>query len=231
MDTKFQTINSEPCSRTEAPDILIENMASSNVDSKPRVGMEFENVEEAWKIWVEYGRKIGFKVRKRYINKRKEDGAITSCRYVCCKEGHRKVDKRDVLVAKHRAETRTECKARIALCLAKNGKFVIHEFVEEHNHPLQLPETIHILASHHNHPLAVSPREACQSMDEKDMKIQELTVELRNKKRLCATYREQLIAFMKIVEDHSERLSKKICHVINNLKEFESIEKELLHQR
>ena len=34
---------------------------------------------------------------------------------------------------------------------------------------------------------------------------------------------------MKIVEEHNEKLSAKIHHVVNNLKEFESIE-ELLHQ-
>ena len=123
-------------------------MTSTNLDWKPRIGLEFESVEVAWEFWVEYGRKAGFGVRKQYVNKRKEDGAITSCRYVCCKEGHRKADKRDVLVNKHKAETRTECYARIALSLAKNGKFVIHEFIEEHNHPLQLPETTHMLTSH-----------------------------------------------------------------------------------
>ncbi|KHN20556.1 hypothetical protein glysoja_033244 [Glycine soja] len=49
-------------------------------------------------------------------------------------------------------------------------------------------------------------------MDEKDKKIQELTAELRHKKRLCATYQEQLTSFMKIVEEHNEKLSAKIHH-------------------
>jgi hypothetical protein len=51
---------------------------------------------------------------------------------------------------------------------------------------------------------------------------------LRNKKRLCATYQEQLSAFVKIVEDHSEKLSKKVKNAVENLKEFESIEQELM---
>ena len=63
-------------------------MASASVDWKPKIGMEFESVEVAWQFWVEYGKKVGFGVRKQYYNKRKEDGVITSCRYVCCKEGH-----------------------------------------------------------------------------------------------------------------------------------------------
>ncbi|KAH0992266.1 hypothetical protein GBA52_003749 [Prunus armeniaca] len=83
----------------------------------------------------------------------------------------------------------------------------------------------------HNHPLVVSPREARQTMDEKDKKIQELTAELRNKKRLCTTYQEQLTAFTKIVEEYSDQLSKKVQNVVSNLKEFESIDRELSQHR
>ncbi|KAI4324090.1 hypothetical protein L6164_023654 [Bauhinia variegata] len=86
-------------------------------------------------------KKIGFGVRQQYNNKKVDD----SCRFVCCKESHRAVDKR--LVKKPMAETRTSCKSRISLTL-KNGKFVIHDFVEAHNYLLQLPETTHMLASH-----------------------------------------------------------------------------------
>ncbi|XP_027362746.1 protein FAR1-RELATED SEQUENCE 5-like [Abrus precatorius] len=130
------------------PSPLSEDITKNIVDWKPKVGLEFDNVEQAWNFWTEYGRRIGFGVRKQYFNKRKEDGAITSCRYVCCKEGLRKGKKQDCQVAKHRAETRTDCSSRIAVSLGKNGKFIIHEFVEDHNHPLQLEETTHILASH-----------------------------------------------------------------------------------
>lgn len=56
-------------------------------------------------------------------------------------------------------------------------------------------------------------------------------MELRNKKRLCAMYQEQLNAFIKIVEEHSDRLTKKVQKVVGNLKEFESIEQELLQHR
>ncbi|KAF5728769.1 Far-red impaired responsive (FAR1) family protein [Tripterygium wilfordii] len=82
----------------------------------------------------------------------------------------------------------------------------------------------------HNHPLVVAQREARQTMDEKDKKIQELTAELRNKKRLCTAYQEQLTAFMRVVEEHSEQLSKKFENVVNNLKEFEPIDQLLLHR-
>lgn len=61
----------------------------------------------------------------------------------------------------------------------------------------------------------------CQ--DEKDRKIQELTLELRNKRRLCAAYKEQLTAFLEIIEEHSEQITMKVQNVMNNLKEYESV--------
>lgn len=63
--------------------------------------------------------------------------------------------------------------------------------------------------------------------DEKDKKIQELTTELRFKKRLSAVYREQLLTFMKDVEDHSKHLSTKVQSVYDNLREFEAQRKDV----
>ncbi|KGN59476.2 hypothetical protein Csa_001154 [Cucumis sativus] len=88
--------------------------------------------------------------------------------------------------------------------------------------------------SHDDHPpsiLVAREYSTIPFVDEKDKQIQELTIELRNKKRLCSTYQEQLAAFMKIVEEHTDQLSKKVQNVVTNLKEFESIEQELLHPR
>ncbi|GAU40431.1 hypothetical protein TSUD_397500 [Trifolium subterraneum] len=97
-------------------------MTSLNVDLKPKVGMSFENLNGAYEFWRAYSKGVGFGVRKRS-------------------------DPGDPFVGNHRAQTRTDCKARISLGY-KIRKFVIHEFVEDYNHPLQYPETTHMLASH-----------------------------------------------------------------------------------
>jgi zinc finger SWIM domain-containing protein 3 len=70
----------------------------------------------------------------------------TSYRFVCCKEGLRKADKRDYKVTNPRSETRTNCQARLGLKLIC-GKLTVHEFVEEHNHSLLQQETTHMLSS------------------------------------------------------------------------------------
>jgi hypothetical protein len=78
----------------------------------PQVGMEFSNIDEAWMFWISYGGQKGFEVRKRCTNKRKSDGKVRSCRYVCANEGHRKEDKRDHPIKCPRAETRTNTECR-----------------------------------------------------------------------------------------------------------------------
>jgi hypothetical protein len=56
-----------------------------------RLGL-IENLgrHKAWKFWVAYGGCTGFDVRKRYANKSNYDGKVTSCRFVCSNEGHRR---------------------------------------------------------------------------------------------------------------------------------------------
>ncbi|XP_057418076.1 protein FAR1-RELATED SEQUENCE 1-like [Lotus japonicus] len=114
-------------------------------DWKPKVDMIFDSFEDAWKFWVDYGGKVGFGVRKQYTHHNKS-GSIATCRFVCCKEGLRKPDKRDYKTINARPETKTGCKARLGL---KNlcGKLIVHDFIEEHNHILHLQETTHMLSS------------------------------------------------------------------------------------
>jgi zinc finger SWIM domain-containing protein 3 len=109
----------------------------------PQVGMVFKDREEAWLFWLAYGAHVGFDVRKRYANKSKMDGKITSCRYVCAKEGVRKKGQRESIQKCFRAETRTECKAYMSLTFNRvSGKFQVHEVDLKHNHLLYLPQTM-----------------------------------------------------------------------------------------
>ncbi|XP_073226479.1 protein FAR1-RELATED SEQUENCE 7-like isoform X2 [Cicer arietinum] len=181
---------------------------------EPYEGMEFVSEDAAKIFYDEYARHVGFVMRVMSCRRSERDGRILARRLGCNKEGHCvSIRGKFGPVRKPRSSTRDGCKAMIHIKYDKSGKWVITKFVKDHNHPL-----------------VVSPREARQTVDEKDKKIQELTTELRIKKRLCATYQEQLTSFMKTVEDHSDKLSARIRHILGNLKEFESIE-ELLLQR
>ncbi|XP_073130776.1 protein FAR1-RELATED SEQUENCE 5-like [Henckelia pumila] len=121
-------------------------MDSTSNEFKPKIGMIFNSLDEAWKFWIEYGGKIEFGVRKHYFNKNKNTGVITSAKYVFCKESVRKEDKRDSSTRNPRLETRTNCKVRLGVTFVDN-KYKVNEFIEEHNHLLHLQETVHMLAS------------------------------------------------------------------------------------
>ena len=69
----------------------------ANEDLSPRVGMEFDTLEDAWEFWLKYGRKMGFDVRKHCINKSKKDGTITSRGFVCAKQGIRGPEKENMI--------------------------------------------------------------------------------------------------------------------------------------
>ncbi|VVB03230.1 unnamed protein product [Arabis nemorensis] len=166
-------------------------------------------------FYDDYSRRLGFVMRVMSCRRSEKDGRILARRFGCNKEGHcLSIRGKFGSVRKPRTSTREGCKAMIHVKYDRSSKWVITKFVKEHNHPL-----------------VVSPREARQTLDEKDKRIQELTVELRNKKRLCAAYKEQLDSFAKIVEEHSNRIAKKVENVVNNLKEFEPIELELLQSK
>jgi hypothetical protein len=114
----------------------------------PHVGMKFRNTDEGWNFWLAYGGQRGFDVRKRYTNKSKIDGKVTSCRFVCANEGHRGKDKRDDQVKCHRAETRTDCEVRMCLVKDKDSdEYKINDLNLEHNHVLHSPETFHLMVS------------------------------------------------------------------------------------
>ncbi|XP_028796853.1 protein FAR1-RELATED SEQUENCE 5-like [Neltuma alba] len=112
-----------------------------------RLGKEFDNLEEAWSFWNEYACRAGFSARKNGLTKSKKDKkTIIGYRYACSKEGKRKPDKRYTSATNHRPETRTDCKAGMTVKLVE-GKFKIISFIEEHNHPLHLQETVHMMRS------------------------------------------------------------------------------------
>ncbi|KAJ3678502.1 hypothetical protein LUZ60_002305 [Juncus effusus] len=105
------------------------------IDWIPRVGMEFESEEDAWKFWVNYGSKMGFCVRKHFKNADK-NGNVTSRGFVCSNEGfYSKKEQRAGRVKCPRAETRTGCKVRLGVKLVKGtGKYQVYDFVGDHNH-------------------------------------------------------------------------------------------------
>ena len=108
----------------------------------PYIGQKFRNLEDAWSFWVDYGGHAGFEVRKRYTNESKCDKRVTSCRYVCAKEGCRAQDRRDHVTKNPLAETRTCCPVRMGITLDRvTGNYEVLDLIVQHNHgPVRFAE-------------------------------------------------------------------------------------------
>ncbi|XP_027150221.1 protein FAR1-RELATED SEQUENCE 5-like [Coffea eugenioides] len=113
----------------------------------PELGMEFNSEEDAYKFYNKYAFKMGFSVRKDYLNKDK-DGVTTSRRYSCCKEGVKRKYEGDVMPKRTRAPTKTGCGAKMVIVLFRGTmKYRVHDLVLEHNHELHIAQCAHMMPS------------------------------------------------------------------------------------
>lgn len=113
----------------------------------PYYGQLFDSDDEAYKFYNMYAATVGFGVRKEYCNKDKS-GTVTSRKFACNKEGFRRQDKRDRETKRPRAETKTGCLACVIILLDRDTKkYKVAQFVAEHNHPLHIPQCVHMIPS------------------------------------------------------------------------------------
>jgi zinc finger SWIM domain-containing protein 3 len=109
----------------------------------PKMGMEFDDDEEAYRYYVTYADSIGFGVRKHQV-KRRASGVVYSRTFVCHKEGFRKKTVNDK-GREPKPYDRTGCQALITVRIMKNGRFQVIAFEPKHNHPLVIPSKAHLV--------------------------------------------------------------------------------------
>ncbi|XP_043722911.1 protein FAR1-RELATED SEQUENCE 5-like isoform X2 [Telopea speciosissima] len=186
-----------------------------DVNTEPFEGMVFESVEAAKMFYDEYAKRVGFVTRIVSSRRSERDGSIISRQLACNKEGFNLNSQRVGRVQIRKRESKREgCMAMILVKREKPGKWVVTKLLRDHNHPL-----------------AVSPMKGHPTTDEKDRKIQELSDELHRTNQQLAACRDQLHMYMKYIEEHTNHLSKTVDLVVQNIRELESEEQELSHQR
>ncbi|XP_043705344.1 protein FAR1-RELATED SEQUENCE 5-like [Telopea speciosissima] len=114
----------------------------------PRIGMTCESENAAYCFYNQYGRNVGFSIRRDHAHRSKEDPTIIKQRrFVCNRHGRRKKDKRDINTKEPRAETRTDCLARMCISRVKDGQYECKDFFDDHNNELHTPATSHLMQS------------------------------------------------------------------------------------
>lgn len=123
------------------------NITESTLDGVPKLGMGFDSEEHAYEFYNEYAGRVGFSVRKDYVNRSKVDGAVASRRFTCFREGFRQKDKRDTNVKRPRKDTRIGCLAQMIISRQPDGRYHVTHFEEKHNHELVAACRVHMLRS------------------------------------------------------------------------------------
>lgn len=93
---------------------------------EPYLGQEFSSEKEAYKSYNAYAASTGFKIRIGQLFRSRDDGLVTSRRYVCSKEGHQH-------------SSRLGCGAFIRVKRQVSGMWVVDRLIKEHNHGLEPP--------------------------------------------------------------------------------------------
>lgn len=104
---------------------------------EPKIGMVFLNEDKAYEFYVNYAGTAGFGVRKGWLDKTAKN-VVKSRVYVCSKEGCRPKSA-STESKKPRPETRTGCQAHMTIKITTSAKYIVTEFVADHNHDLETP--------------------------------------------------------------------------------------------
>jgi hypothetical protein len=102
--------------------------------------------EEAYRLYCDYGHRMGFSVRKGKQYYFTGTKTIRTKDYYCSKEGM-KDDEHITEANFNKPETRTNCKAMVRFRVDSEGQWRVIQIIPEHNHELVRPEEIHLLRS------------------------------------------------------------------------------------
>ncbi|XBI42625.1 hypothetical protein VPH35_126933 [Triticum aestivum] len=128
-------------------------IAARPEECTPRMDMEFDTELQAYDLYRLYAFKLGFNVRRRYTNRSKTSGEVTSCKFACSREGFKdhkpaaaiastaKLPRAAARLSRAAAipapDGRTGCNAHLTLRRTKpGGHFQVSAFQPRHNHPL-----------------------------------------------------------------------------------------------
>lgn len=122
----------------------------------PKVGQEFQSLEDAHEFYNNYARQAGFSTRVSNNKRNKETGEDVWKMFVCSKEGKtdeswqsRRKDTVEQSRERNRGHTRCGCKAKMTVKKSrKKDVWVVGYFIEQHNHALSTPTKVHLLRSH-----------------------------------------------------------------------------------
>ncbi|XP_065852304.1 protein FAR-RED IMPAIRED RESPONSE 1 [Euphorbia lathyris] len=120
-------------------------------DFEPRNGIEFESHEAAYSFYQEYAKSMGFTTSIKNSRRSKKSKEFIDAKFACSRYGI--TPESDGSNSRRSSVKKTDCKASMHVKRRPDGKWIIHEFVKEHNHEL-LPALAYHFRIHRNVKLA-----------------------------------------------------------------------------
>ncbi|GAB4848186.1 cyclin-dependent kinase inhibitor far1 [Ancistrocladus abbreviatus] len=123
-----------------------------DINLEPHNGIEFESHEAAYQFYQEYAKSMGFTTSIKNSRRSKKSKDFIDAKFACSRYGI--TPESDSGSGSRRPSVKkTDCKASMHVKRNKDGKWVIHEFIKEHNHEL-LPALAYHFRIHRNVKLA-----------------------------------------------------------------------------
>lgn len=137
---------------------------------EPRNGMEFESKEAAYYFYREYARSVGFGITIKASRRSKGSGKFIDVKIACSRFGTKREKS---VVINPRSCPKTGCKAGLHMKRKEDEKWVIYNFVKEHNHEI-CPDDFYISIRGKNKPtgaLANQKKGLQLALEEEDLKL------------------------------------------------------------
>ncbi|XVF28481.1 hypothetical protein REPUB_Repub15cG0033000 [Reevesia pubescens] len=102
--------------------------------AEPCKGLEFKTANEAYEYYQAYAEGTGFRVRIGQLFRSKNDGSVTSRRFVCSKEGFQH-------------PSRVGCGAFMRIKRKEIGSWIVDRLHKDHNHDLEVHMAYHKIST------------------------------------------------------------------------------------
>ncbi|KAJ7967551.1 Protein FAR-RED IMPAIRED RESPONSE 1 [Quillaja saponaria] len=116
-------------------------------DFEPHDGIEFHSHEEAYSLYQEYAKSMGFTTSIKNSRRSKKTKEFIDAKFACSRYGV--TPESDSGSSRRSSVKKTDCKACMHVKRRPDGKWIVHEFIKEHNHEL-LPALSYHFRIHRN---------------------------------------------------------------------------------
>ncbi|XP_020686613.1 protein FAR1-RELATED SEQUENCE 6-like [Dendrobium catenatum] len=114
-----------------------EHLKLVRLDEKFSLSDVYVNEKEAYEAYCNYGKNLGFSVRKDHHSYWSNSINLKSNNFICSKADFKKLPDLNIQRKYRKSDTRTGCPSMIRFTVDEAGYWKVKKFIENHNHESQ----------------------------------------------------------------------------------------------